>query len=264
MNRKGLTLVELLVTMALFGILGTALAQLLISNSRFVSLQEAMLEARQTARASAVVLGTEIRMVGAHAFSGSPSASQVTLRVPFAIGMLCGTDGAARVGALAPVDAAVYDDATPDGVFVRSGITSYQMFGSVIVNSSTTVSACLTEGVDTIPGGHLVQMTGTGAPGLGGAEPGTPFVVFQTVTYSFGASTLFSGRRGLWRQANGQNDEVAAPFADDAEFGYLVDNGDTLGIELRLFAESVSTPPGGAGPQRFDLVNQVRFQNRGN
>ena len=62
-NSKGFTLIELMVGMIVTGIMGVALTQMLINNSRFVAQTEAMINARQAARAALNLLGAELAMV---------------------------------------------------------------------------------------------------------------------------------------------------------------------------------------------------------
>ncbi len=63
MTRRGFTLVELLIAMVVTALLGVALTTLLISDSRFVSRQQAMLQARMAARASMNVMTVELQLV---------------------------------------------------------------------------------------------------------------------------------------------------------------------------------------------------------
>ncbi|MCH7715793.1 MAG: type II secretion system protein, partial [Gemmatimonadetes bacterium] len=51
-NSKGFTLIELLIAATVTGIMGVALTQMLIHNSRFVAQTEANMNARQVARAA--------------------------------------------------------------------------------------------------------------------------------------------------------------------------------------------------------------------
>jgi prepilin-type N-terminal cleavage/methylation domain-containing protein len=63
MRSRGFTLVEVLIAIAVMSVLATALTRILLSDSRFVSRQEALLTARQTARAAMNVMSVELRMV---------------------------------------------------------------------------------------------------------------------------------------------------------------------------------------------------------
>src|SRR5207253_1750967 len=63
MNRRGFTLTELLMAMAVMAILGVALTRILVNDSRFVSRQDAMLSARQGARAALNSVLSELSMV---------------------------------------------------------------------------------------------------------------------------------------------------------------------------------------------------------
>ncbi len=51
-HRKGFSLIELLIATVVVAVLGSALTQMLIRNSRYVSRLEAMMSARQAARAA--------------------------------------------------------------------------------------------------------------------------------------------------------------------------------------------------------------------
>ncbi|MFQ6047330.1 MAG: PilW family protein, partial [Gemmatimonadales bacterium] len=64
MQERGFTLIEVMIGMVVLAILGTALTQMLLSDSRFVNRQEAMLDARQAARAAMNIMTVELRLVG--------------------------------------------------------------------------------------------------------------------------------------------------------------------------------------------------------
>ena len=83
------------------------------------------------------------------------------------------------------------------------------------------------------------------------------------------------GRMALWRQVNGGAlVEMIAPFATDARFAFLMgsqlavqevapaDLETVQGLELRLFAESETTPEGASAPARFEMRARVKFTNR--
>ena len=87
MTRRGVTIVELVVALFIMSILGLALTKILINDSRFVSKQDAMLSARQGARAAMNSIAAEIRMVGnGGVVTATPKL--VALRVPYAFGVM--------------------------------------------------------------------------------------------------------------------------------------------------------------------------------
>lgn len=265
MTRRGFTLAELLIAMVVLAILGTALARLLLSNSRFVAGQEARLDARQTSRAAMNLLLAELRMV---TVAGITTATPDTLRarVPYAFGMLCGTTGGTTIGALVPADSVRYAGPPADGVAVRGPGVTYTFFPGVTASASTAGAVCAADSIRVVPGGRLVALSATG---LG--TPGSVFYLYRNVGYWFGASTSLPGRRALWRQDAGGTTEILAPFAATAGFVYLT--GPQLtpvtapppatvrGIELRLVAESQVVPAGAQQFARVDLRPRVLLPN---
>ena len=81
MNRRGFSLPELLVAMVIAGIIGVALARLIINQSRFVSSQDNLMRARSGARAAFNVLMDELRATTPGGLLDATRDS-VTLRVP--------------------------------------------------------------------------------------------------------------------------------------------------------------------------------------
>jgi len=265
MRRHGVTLVELLITMVVFGILGTALARLMISNSRFVSQQETLLEARQTARAAMNVVVPELRMVSDGGLVAAAPDS-VRVRVPYAFGVFCHNEYAV----LAPPDSAVYATAQPAGIAYQLANGLYQFDPSVTVVGTTTNTAdCDADSIRAIPGGQRILLS---TPGV--APSGRLFYLYQMITYRFANSAALPGRRALWRQASGAAaEELLSPFDTAARFVFLVGSRLTpqltvpgslssiRGLELRLVGASVGPAQGGSEPTVFALHPRVRFGN---
>lgn len=275
-RRRGFTLVELLVTVVVMGILGTALARLMISNSRFVSRQSAMLDARQTARAAMTILGTDLRMV---TDSGLLAASKdsVTIRVPYAFGLLCEMTGSTTYGSLAPVDSAMYAGAIMAGVAWR-GVSGAYVFrsGQSAWDVPSATAKCTVDSIRVVSGSSA--STSGRVVGISGgymADPGTVFYLYQVITYRFKASAIYPGRVGLWRTPRGGTaQEVLAPFDTSAGFRFMVGASQTAqaappaaltsvaGLELRLDAQSVDIPNGSLKPLTYQLRTRTRFLNR--
>jgi len=264
-TRRGVTLVELLITMVVFGILGTALARLMISNSRYVSRQEALLEARQTARAAMNVMLPELRMVSDGGLIAAAPDS-ITARVPYAFGVFCRDEYAV----LAPPDSTVYATAIPGGIAYQLASGLYAFDATVTVTGTTTnTSDCDADSIRAVPGGPRITLSVEDL-----APAGRLFYLYQTVTYRFAASTALPGRRALWRRAGGgAAEELLAPFDTAARFRFLVGSRLTAqtavpaplsnirGLELRLVGASLFPAQGAAEPTRFALQPRVRFGN---
>jgi hypothetical protein len=193
--------------------------------------------------------------------------------------------------ALLPPDSLNYTNATPSGMAWRDDDGDYLAVPGVSVSNSSAFSACnsVSDSVFVLPDGKLVEISGFGSGGFsvyettvssgtGGQMPpvGQIFYLYQSVTYSFGASLELPGQIALWRQVGFSSPvELVAPFDSAAGFRCLV--GPDLdpvdcppagglavvrGLELRFVGASEVTPRGSAGPMTFDLFTRVPFLNK--
>lgn len=271
MKRRGFTLVELIVTMGVVAILGTALAKLVLSTSMFVARQEAELDARRTARAAHNLIANDLRLIttgGVFAATGT----DIQLNVPYAWGVLCNEAGSETVASLMPVDSALFATAVPAVISWQLADGSYQagpQWPSVF--PSGDLGACTADSIRVVPGGRLIHIDATGL-----APPGTIFFLARAVRYRFQSSLLLPGRTGLFRTADSlAEEEIMTPFASDAGFRFLMgtqltaqvapptDLDSLQGLEVMLYAESEATPRGAPGPTRFEFDVRVKFANRG-
>lgn len=281
MSRRGFTLTELLIGMVVMAILGTAMARILINNSRFVSLQDAMMESRATARAAMQAMVTELHLVPD---SGVIMATRdsMTVRVPYAFGMLCGTTGGITTGSLMPTDSLMYATAVPDSIgYLPSAGGAFRRRRVTSVTAPPRAADCTNDSIRVVPGGRLI---GTTIPGTA-LPSGSLFYLSQTTTYRFMTSVDLPGRRGLWRRVgSGAYEELAAPFDTAAKFVFLMGpylqpdartsleyggvgartarRDSVRGLELRLTGQSISPPQGSSAPQTFELRTRVAFMNK--
>ena len=270
MRNRGFTLIEVLIAIVLMAILATALTRILLSDSRFVSQQEAMITARQTARAAKNVMSVDLRMVSDSGLL-AVSADSVYFRSPFAYGMACTASGGERIVSLLPTDSAMYASAIPGGL-ARRRTGMFSFVEGITVTSSANTAACTADSVRVIPNGFLAGITPDTA-----AMSGEIIYLYQNVAYRFMASTDMPGRRGLWRRVGaGAYEELAAPFDSTARFRFLVgpnltrtdtppaDLTTVNGIELGIVAESYVPPQGRSNYHTFDLPVQIVFLNKAN
>jgi prepilin-type N-terminal cleavage/methylation domain-containing protein len=273
LRRAGFTLIELLVAMTVAAILTTALARLLVNDSRFAARQEAMLSARRTARTAQNWVSIELGMVGDSGLRAAAPDS-VVVRVPYAFGIACDRVSSQQIVSLAPSDSVAYASAVPAGLAWRRSNGTW-VFVTVSAHASSDSSACLADSIHTVPSGRLVGLDGIPAGPPFQPDPGSISYLYQLVTYRFAASVDLPGRTALWRRAgNAPPEELAAPFAAGSGFGFLVGSSLTAqntppatlstvrGLELRLIGASETTPRGAAGPMTFPLVTQIQFMNR--
>jgi len=270
-------LAELLVAMVIAAIIGVALTQLVISQSRFVALQSGIMQSRGGARAALNVMARDFRMV---TDSGLVAASpdSVTVRVPFAFGVACTQISGKTIVSLLPADSASYFSASLSGygwrdstgkfVYVQPA-TATLSFSSYCGNPLYTNPSVSTLGAPGWPPTAVAL-----APNDVRTPPGSIIYLYQLVRYSFAASGQLPGRIGLWRTlvSTSQRDELVAPFDTSAGFQFLdstltahatppSDLNAVKGLRLMLVAASELPPEGRTAPMQFSLSTDVVFRN---
>jgi len=269
---SGHTMIELVVAMVVMGVVGAAIVRLIVSESRGFAAQDAAQEARKVARAAVNLLTSELRMVEVTGGVTAASATSITVRIPYAIGIVCNSSTISTM----PVDSLMFAQATFSGYAWRDtlGVYTYVAGGSAGAGSAGN---CTGQSITTLAGGKVVSLSNA-LPA--GALVGNPVMLYQTITYYFGNSALISGRTGLFRQVGGglsstAAEEIAAPFdATTSLFKFFVLNVDTAqsavpgtlanirGIELDLTGASRYTPRGRTTPKTVPTTTAVFFQNR--
>jgi type II secretory pathway pseudopilin PulG len=273
----GFVLAELLVAMVVAAIIGVALTQLIISQSRFVALQSGVMQARGGARAALNVMATDLRMV---TDSGLVAASpeSVTVRVAYAFGVACRQSGGTTIVSLLPADSATYFSATLTGYGWRDTAGAYvYVEPAAVASPSAPLSSC----TGASPPITTLSTLAWPARAVGlqpndvRTPPGTVVYLYQLVRYAFAPSGELPGRIGLWRRvlSTGASDELVAPFDTSAGFRFLVgsaltprvtppaDLNTVQGLRLVLVSQSEQPPEGRTTPVMFNLTTNVIFRN---
>jgi prepilin-type N-terminal cleavage/methylation domain-containing protein len=284
--RRGFTLIELLVGVVLFAIIGTLCTRLITTQGRFFDRQGMGNAARNVSRASLNRVISDFRMIEATGGVVAASSTSLTLRIPFAIGVMCATQGTVTQITLLPVDSTTYANATSvatGGVYgyawrnFQTGAYSY--VESPATEAIGDPAVCLAKNVTTVTNGKVVQVT----PILpAGAGLGTPVFLYQKIRYEFKASTAIPGKVGLYRTVIAPNgglssEELVAPFANTASWKFFVVNGgavaqaappanlaDIRGLELHLDGTSESIAATKSAPENAPFTTAVFFKNRTN
>jgi prepilin-type N-terminal cleavage/methylation domain-containing protein len=271
MTRRGVTLIELMVTIVVLAILGTGLTRLMTAQAKFYEHQGAGRRARSVSRAAVNVLLSEMRMVEAPGGVEAVSATSVTLRVPFAVGLVCGPVAGATTITLLPADSAMLAEPGFSGYAWRNaaGVYTYVEAGAAIGNS--VAAPCTAAGM-TPAGGRIVAV----APAIpAGAAAGAAVLLFRRITYDFASSAALPGRLALWRRVvpTGAAEELVAPFDASARFRFFALDAanaqdappplaDLRGLELVLVGESEGSPRITSAPRRAAVTTAVFFRNR--
>lgn len=269
-RRRGLTIIELLVTIIVLGIVGGGIVRMLTSQARFYEHQGAGRNARSVSRAALNVMLSELRMVESGGGVVAASPTSITLRVPYAFGVYCASPSGVSTVALLPADSAMLAEPGFSGYAWRGRLGSY----NYVEGGATTVppvpGTCVGAGITPI-----AQRVGLMPVLPIGVASGTAVMLYRRLTYAFAPSAAIPGRTALWRRvdATGEREELAAPFAATARFRFYPLNANTAqdavppladirGFELVLTGASEATPRISGAPRNAQLTTSVFFRNR--
>ena len=224
-SRAGFTLVEMLVTLVIAGVVGAAVVGLLRQQNDFYQQADEISYAEEGARALAELLPRELRMASPEDIVTATS-DEVTIRTPIWEGIACTAPAGGQV------DAYVYHEpATSVG---RSGTYHRRAdqaaygyedgwYPSVASTGSGPKSSCTSAGA---PAGgaddDYVRLDWSGAPGGWTVTAGSVIRVYGELTYSLQAAQMWQGQGlSLWREGQ----ELVGPLGSDAGFAYVMDDG---------------------------------------
>lgn len=268
-RRAGFSLVELLVTLVVTAVVGTALTNLMVVQQGFFNRQEGLANARAVSRGALNLMFSELRMLEQTGGIWYASSNMIGARAPFAMGVVCATSSASTTVALLPVDSVMYATSGITGYAWRDTDGTYTYQDWSVGRSDASAAACAAESVTAPPGGRYVTLT----PGADAAPIGGPLMLTHHVTYWFGASSSVPGGLALWRYDYGglTNEEVVAPFDASARFRFFANDGataqdavpaygDITGLELVLTSANEFGPP--AQREKQYTTTSVFFKNR--
>jgi prepilin-type N-terminal cleavage/methylation domain-containing protein len=279
--RRGFTLIELVVGVVIFAIVGALCTKLLTVQGKFFDRQGMGNAARNVSRASLNRVVSDFRMIEATGGVIAASATSLTIRVPFAIGIICkNLPGGATALSLLPVDSTTYVNAGFYGYAWRNSSTGvYTYVENPATEANGVVADCTSVNVTAVPNGRTVQIT-PAAPVNAGL--GTPVFLYSKIKYEFKASTAVPGKLGLYRTTIAPNgtttqEELVAPFANTAHWEFYTINGGTVpqaavpgnladirGLDLHLDGTSESIAPGRTTVEQAPFTTAVFFKNRTN
>ena len=282
--RRGFTLIELLVALVLFSIVGALFTKLMTVQGRFFDRQGMGNAARNVSRASLNRIVSDFRMIEATGGVVAATSTSLTLRIPFAIGVMCKNANGGTVLSLLPVDPTTYSQATANNGFYgyawrnfTTGVYSY--VENPASEADGDPAACTSVSITMVPNGRTVLVTPT-LPAGGGL--GTPVFLYNKIRYDFKVSTAVPGKLGLYRTqiapgGNENTEELVAPFANTAGWKFFSVNGglvaqvnppanlaDLRGLELHLDGISENIAAGLVANETAPFTTAVYFKNRTN
>lgn len=287
-SRRGVTLIELLIAMVVSVGLGASVMSLLMTSTRFEERAEAQRAARMVARSGVNVVVNDVRPVDPAWGVEAASATSITVKSPYALGMVCASTTTVQTIALLPVDSVIFAVPGYSGFAWRStGGTYTTVSGGTMTSTYTVPASCSTTAnivpitaPSSAPNQKTVVVTVTLSSAMASAlAVGTVVELYRRVRFSFAnsAQTGLTTRTALWRQyldvAGGTATEMVVPFASTAAFRFYLSGATTSqtavpadlttirGFELFLPGQSENTARLRSVPEESDLTTAVFFLN---
>lgn len=276
-SRHGLSMVELLIGMVILGIVGMSLTKVMSSQARYYDHQKTSNLARAVSRGPLNRVVSDLRMVEAAGGVVSASPTAMEMRVPYAIGVVCGPGPGNNHThiSLLPVDSAMYSAPGYSGYAWRGGDGVYHYVDDNSVSETGNLTVCNSFQITTLTaqGARIIKIS----PKLDSAATyGTPVFLYRKIRYSFAASGLVPGTIGLFRtrMTDGAAEELSAPYEGSARFRFFVGSSIVAqnnppadltrlrGLELNMTGLSERTPTGESQKKRAPFVTAVFFKNR--
>ncbi|HEY4734939.1 MAG TPA: type II secretion system protein [Gemmatimonadaceae bacterium] len=281
--RRGMTLIELIVGIVIFAIVGTAFTKLMTVQGKFFDRQGMANAARNVSRSSLNRVISDFRMIDAGGGVVAATPTSLTIRVPFAIGVMCANANGGTHLSLLPVDSTTYEQARVKfyGYAWRNfqtGAYNYVEAGGTSLNTGTG-AVCTGVNITMVPNGKTVLVQ---PPLPAGGGLGTPVFLYTKVRYEFKGSLSVPGKLGLYRtniSPGGAEDpeEIVAPFAATAGWKFFTVNGganavvnppanlaEIRGLELHFDGTSEYIAPGQTSTENAPFQTAVFFKNRSN
>lgn len=276
-SRRGLSIAELLIGMVILAIVGMSLTKVMASQARYFDHQKTGNLARAVSRGPLNRVVSDLRMVEAGGGVISASATAIEMRVPYAMGVVCGpgpTNTYTHISLL-PVDSTMYSRPGYSGYAWRGGNGVYYYVADNTTKEVGTLSVCNNVQINSLTsaGARIIRIM----PKLDSAATyGTPVFLFRDIRYWFGPSVSVPGTTALWRTRMEDNyvEELSAPYDGAAKFRFFV--GSSLvaqanppsdlttirGIEMNMTGMSERTPTGETQKKKAPFVTAVFFKNR--
>lgn len=277
---RGVTLVELMIALTVTAVIAAAMLAVFVSQTRLIGLIESQRTGRAVSRSAANVLTAELRMIEAAGGVESAASTALTLRVPYAVGVLCATSSSEATVSLLLADSMLFARPGYSGYAWRTTAGGYVYEAGTqsqpdVAGASAVV--CAGASITTPPGGILARLT-PGVPAATGAMPGTPVLLYRRVRYEFTGSADFGGRTMLIRTPldGGEATVLSGPFDGATRFRFFVageadaqdappsDLSDLRGVELDLVGQGHRPAAPGKPPAVAPLSTAIFFHNVSN
>lgn len=269
-ERRGFSLVEMVLVLVLAGIVSTAAVTMFATQNKLNAQMTALGESQESARSAVLLAASELHGAASGSVTDA-SESSLTLRLPIVVGIVCGWQNPQFKDVYLPLDGVALSDADVDGYAVLSEAGQWDNFSRIpngnLNRGGSGRLRCIAEG-----GGAAGVDTDYSTLRVDG-DIGTPVMLYRDVTYYLAPSALNSTRRGFFRATGGQAIELAHGFTDASHFEYQladttwltsVRTNELSAIEaVRLVVEVEGETRSGpaSGSATFELVREVQLRN---
>lgn len=261
--RRGFTLIEVVVSLAIASVIGVAATKLLISQNRYYNHETNLRAARSIARSASNILLADLRMVqdSGGVDSVVSNGKLIRILVPYRVGLICGVSGTTTTVSMLPIDSGTTAVSVYRGFAWRDSVKGRYTY---VWPTDPTVTGVPVAAADpticTGNGANQAQIRTLSVNGRTGqilalrnaattAPAGAPVVFFQRITYSFKPSVIYPNTLGLYRNVEGgSNEELMAPFDTASRFRFY-----TAGSDVSTLA-----PPAISDIRGLDLVLAAR------
>ena len=264
MNRKGMTLIELLVALTISGILVAGVYRTFVSQQHTFTVQEQVVDMQQNVRLAINRMTRELRMAG----FGRMGATF------FGTGKMHGTyeHVVTPVGGNQVTVVGAYQTITTLSANATSGAKTIQVNDASGFNTGLKQYISI-NGIESL---QIHKITGNQIDFKAGTQlandhlAGEPVFLVMAITYSLGVS---EGKSALLRDDNlGLGPQPVAENIDDLQFAYLDSNGNPTGnpddirmIQVTIIARTDKTDPElakvGDGFRRRTLTSNIQLRN---
>ena len=270
MKQKGLTLIELLIAMAITGILGAGIYRTFTGQQHTYTVQEQVVDMQQNVRIAISRMTRELRMggfgkLGATFFGGGGMHGQYSNVVT------PGGDGKSVTVV------AAYKNLTTLSANAPAGSTSIQLNNTsgfdLISKRYISINGMESYRIQNIAGNLITLMPGDQL--IYSYFPGDPVFLVMSITYSIG---VLDGKSVLLRDDHlGLGPQPVAENIEDLRFRYVMSDGTVLDvvpgaqidnirmIQVTVVARSDKTDPelvkGGDGFRRRTLISNIQLRN---
>jgi prepilin-type N-terminal cleavage/methylation domain-containing protein len=222
MNRRGFSLVEMVIVLVLAGIVSTAAITMFTTSNELNSTLTALGESQENARSAVEVAAIELRTAAGGSVM-TASASQVAVRIPIAVGVVCALRSGSRAHVYFPIDGSGMNlrrDVDGKAHLTANGHWHWRGMGGSDAFQPNARQECIDNGTGTAGTDDNYAILRLNDP------VGSPVMLFREVVFSFARSALNPDRVAFFRTTTDDRVELAQGFGSNSRFEYRL-AGDT-------------------------------------